>query len=118
MNHIPGSGCAFWLDLTPEQRVILTDRARKHKALLHNQPIDIGQMNRHTGFYDEADVDTRVEESEVILDQLLRRYSCILPDEQIEEIAAVDKDEAALNVIEPYLSITTNLQTIELPYES
>lgn len=115
MTHIPGSGCPFWLDLTPEQRAILTDRALKHKALLHNQP-------HHASTTDEQDQqrDTRIEESEVILDQLLRRYSCIRRDEQIEEIAAIEAGNLGgrgqLN--DPYLSITTNLQTIELPYES
>lgn len=97
-----------WLDLTPEYRTVLVDRARKHKALLHNQAIG-----------EEATEDSRVQESEIIIDQLLRRYSMIQADEQIEEIAAIDEDNAPgwgqLN--DPYLSIKTNLQTIELPYK-
>lgn len=93
-----------WLDLTPEQRAVLMDRARKHRSLLHNQPQVTGN--------------SCVDESEIILDLLLRRYSIIRDDEQIEEIAAIVPEHAEgwgkLN--DPYLSITTNLQVIELPY--
>lgn len=102
--------------MTETQALIMADRARKHRALLHNQPCN----SEHTTSESQLARDTRIEESELILWKLLVQFGKIKPDEEIEEIAAITPDELAgwgdLN--KPYLSITTNLQTIELPYES
>lgn len=100
-------------DLTPEQRAILSDRARKHKALLHNQP----HFASTTDGQDRMR-DTRVEESEVILDTLLRLYSLISGDEQIEEIAAVEATDEPWDQTPAHLCITTNLQILEIPYRA
>lgn len=89
---------------------ILMDRARKHRALLHNQPYEspIVVAGSRT--------DARIDESELILFKLLVQFGLISPEEQIEEIGDVSAEEAALNATSPYLSISTDRQVIEIPY--
>lgn len=69
--------------LDPTQELIVRHRAARHCALLHNQPRP----------RPEDWQDTRIDESEIILDALLRHYQVLNPDEAIEEIAMVEPAE-------------------------
>lgn len=105
MLQVFHAGGVIASNLTFSQEAIIRDRATKHRSLLHNQP------SART-LWDGPETDTRIEESELILDSLLRRYGVMAPEEGIEEIAAVAADGPSAAC----LVIQTERQTIFIAY--